>query len=304
MTDEGEFSPQRTAAYRGELPVAGSAPIPCFVLDDGTRVISGRGLTNAIGMKGRGQGVPRIVANRTLAPFISDELKGQLESPIRFIGTTSRAKNPTTGYEATVLHSLCEAILVARDANALKTEQEQRYALYCDALIRAFAKVGIIALVDEATGYQEARAADELNRILEYYVAKELLPWTRKFPPEFYQELFRLRGWDYDMKSVKRPKYVGKLTNQIVYEKLPHPVLEELRRKNPRVTPSGTRRYKHHQLLTSDVGHPHLERHLATVTALMRISSSWREFERHLARAFPEPNAQGELDLELETDEG
>ena len=99
--------------------------------------------------------------------------------------------------------------------------------------------------------------------------------------------------------SAKRPKYVGKLTNQIVYDKLPKGVLEVLRKKNPVVTPSGNRRYKHHQLLTEDVGNPHLERHLATVTALMRISSSWREFERYLARAFPEPGGQEELPLDF-----
>lgn len=292
-------SPARRAEFRGKLPIGDADPIPCFVLDDGTRVISGRGLTNAIGMRGRGSGIDRVATNKTLAPYMSDELRRQLENPIRFIGTTSRTKNPTSAYEATILLSVCEAVLQARDDNALRTEQELRYALFCDALVRSFAKVGIIALIDEATGYQEARDANELHRLLEYYIAKELLPWTRRFPPEFYQEMFRLRGWSYDSMSAKRPKYVGKLTNQIVYDKLPKGVLEELRKKNPVITPNGTRRYKHHQLLTEDVGNSHLERHLATVTALMRISSSWREFERYLARAFPEPGGQEELPLDL-----
>jgi len=292
-------SPRR-AEFRGQLPIGGADPIPCFVLDNGTRVISGRGLTNAIGMRGRGSGIERVITNKTLSPFVSDELREELANPIRFVGTTSRTSNPTSGYEATILLSICEAVLDARDSGALRTEQEIRYGQFCDALVRSFAKVGIIALIDEATGYQEARAADELHRLLEHYIAKELLPWTKRFPPEFYQELFRLRGWKYDSMSVKRPKYVGKLTNQIVYDKLPKGVLEELRRKNPVVNPSGTRRYKHHQFLTQDVGNSHLERHLATVTALMRISPSWREFERHLARAFPEAGGQEELPLELD----
>jgi hypothetical protein len=56
-------------------------------------------------------------------------------------------------------------------------------------LLRAFARVGIVALVDEATGFQDIRARDDLHKILEAYIAKELLPWTKRFPNEFYKEI-------------------------------------------------------------------------------------------------------------------
>lgn len=272
----------------------GDMAIPCYVLKDGRRVISGRGLTLAIGMKGRGSGVIRIPTHPTLGEYMSEELKFALSHPLTFIGSGSPKNNPAAGYEATMLHSLCEVILSAQDAGVLKTEQEQRYAKAASVLMRAFAKVGIIALVDEATGYQAERDRSELQKILSAYIAEELLPWTKRFPDEFYIQLFRLRGWQYQPLNVKRPQYVGRLTNELVYQKLPPGVLDELRLKNP-TDEHGRRKHKHHQFLTDDIGNPHLEKHLAVVITLMKISPTWTIFERHLNRAFPTSNVQLQL---------
>jgi len=286
----------RKATHKGILTI-GNVQIPCFVLEDGTRVISGRGMTTAIGMKGRGQGVARILAHPALKPFINNDLSMAIENPMRIRGGGTQ---PTSGYEATILHDLCQAVLTARDADALKTEQEKRYAHYCDILVRAFARIGIIALVDEATGYQEVRDKDELHRILEAYIAKELLPWTKRFPDEFYMHLFRLWGWQYRPLSIKRPQYVGILTNKLIYEKLPPGVLDELKRKNP-TSQNGRRRHKHHQFLTEDIGNPHLEKQLVSVITLMKVSPNKRNFERLFERAFP---SNPQLELSLPEEEG
>ena len=140
-------------------------------------------------------------------------------------------------------------------------------------------------LVDEVTDFQYIRDKEDLNKILELYIAKELLPWARRLPDEFYRQLFRLRGWQYSPLSVKRPQYVGKLTNELIYERLPLGVLDELRKKNP-VVRSGYRRHRHHQFLTENIGNPHLEKHIASVTTLMRVASNWRKFKSLFEKAF------------------
>jgi len=73
--------------------------------------------------------------------------------------------------------------------------QQEHIAEQREILVRGFARVGIIALVDEATGYQEDRARDALAKILEAFIAKELRKWISTFPIDYYKELFRLRGW-------------------------------------------------------------------------------------------------------------
>ena len=90
---------------------------------------------------------------------------------------------------------------------------------------------------------------------------------------------------------MRKPRIVGKITSQIVYEKLPPGVLEELKAKNP-ADDEGTRKHKHHQFLTEDIGHPHLKDHLLQVIMLMRVSPNWKTFERLIARAFPAPIQQ------------
>ena len=88
--------------------------------------------------------------------------------------------------------------------------------------------IGIIGLVDEATGYQGIRAKRALATILEEFIAEELQPWTKTFPYEFYEEIFRLKGWP-GPDGVKRPSVIGHYTNDIVYARLAPGVLDELK---------------------------------------------------------------------------
>jgi phage protein len=72
------------------------------------------------------------------------------------------------------LADICEAFLEARNSIELSTRQriiaDQR-----EILIRGFARVGITALVDEATGYQYERERDALQSILKAYINEEHL---------------------------------------------------------------------------------------------------------------------------------
>jgi hypothetical protein len=141
-------------------------------------------------------------------------------------------------------------------------------------------------------GYQEDREKNELRRILEAYISGELLAWAERFPKEFYREMFRLQGWQFDPMSVKRPRMVGKLTKALIYKKLPPGVVEELEKKNPPVYDKGYRKYQHHRYLTPGIGNVHLEKQVASVTTLMKISPSWEVFKRHFDAAFPPAEKQ------------
>lgn len=158
---------------------------------------------------------------------------------------------------------------------------------------RGLATVGIIAWIDEATGYQYARDRNELHKILEAYISKELLPWTKRFPDNYYEHLFRLMKWQYSPLSVKRPQLVGKLTNTLIYEQLPPGVLDELKHKNPK-NEKGRRKHKFFQFLTDDIGNPHLEKQIVKVVTLMQISRNWRAFKTFFAQAHPGPQ-QGDM---------
>lgn len=266
----------------------GEMRIPCFVLDDERRVLTGTGMQDSLGIARGGSmvaGLSRLelfASGGRINPFISNALKERVHSPILFL---TPGGQKAYGYEADVLVELCEAVLSARAAGKLQTQQLP-IAQQCELVMRGLARVGIVALVDEATGYQEVRQRDALHKILEAYISPELMPWTRRFPESFYREMFRLHGWTYDPESVKRPGVVGKFTNSYIYEKLPDGVLDELKVINPKGE-TGRRRAAHHQFLTDDIGHPHLERQIAATTAIMRVADDWPMFKKMFDKAYP-----------------
>lgn len=170
---------------------------------------------------------------------------------------------------------ICSAIIDANRAGVFDNDVIVRNA---DIIIHSVAKVGIIALVDEATGYQHERENDELQKILKAYISEELLPWQKRFPDIFYKESFRLNGWDYTVNGIKkRPGIIGKWTNTFVYEELPNGVLEELKNKTPK-SELGNRMNRYHQLLTTDIGEPNLERQINKVITLFQVSDNMKQF--------------------------
>ncbi len=281
----------------------GGIEIQCYVLEDKTRVLSQSGMLAGMNLSRRGfvsldgaAQVPRFAASKAINPYISTDLAARLGSPIEF--QPPGGGRTAYGYHATILVDLCKAILAARDAGVLKTNQAH-VAKRADLLIRGLATVGVIALVDEATGYQEIRERQALATILERFIAEELRPWTKTFPYEFYAQIFRLRDWSEPPKGVgsRGPRVIAKYTNSIVYERLAPGVLDELKLINPKL-PRGGRRHKHHQWFTPDIGHPKLKEHLAAVIALMRASSNWGSFQRMLNLAFPKEGTNIPLPLE------
>lgn len=190
-----------------------------------------------------------------------------------------------SGYNAELLPEVCEVYLKAREAGALSTQQE-RIAAQAEIIMRGLATVGIIALVDEATGFQGIRARDALAKVLEAFIAKELQAYVRTLPPDFYSEIFRLRGLDYPTETVKKPQYFGHLTNDVVYKRLAPGVLDELQSVTPK-DEKGRRKHKYFQRLTSNVGYPKLREHLGSVVTLMKLSSNWDDFARKLDQIHP-----------------
>jgi hypothetical protein len=267
----------------------GDVEIPCYVLEDGRRVLQQTGLIGALNMSHGGSysmGGDRLAkfANQgRLAPYVSKDLIHRTANPIKF---RTPKGSLAYGYEATVLADLCEAVLSARAAGVLQKQQEH-IAKQAEILVRGFARIGIIALVDEATGYQNDRARDALAKILEAFIAKELQAYVQTFPVDYYQELFRLRGLPFPTDTVKRPQYFGILTNDIVYKRLAPGVLDELKRVTPRDEETGRHTQHLFRRLTSNTGYPKLREHLGSVVTIMKLSKSYADFKEKLDLLHP-----------------
>ena len=287
------------ATHTGTLKL-GDLEIDCAVLPDGTRVLSQRGVGRALGrsfggadwrrqdpalsdIPGAGN-LPFFLSAASLFPFISNDLLVLVTKPIQY--RHSKGGGTAFGIAATALPQVCDVWLKAREAGAINKAPQLAVAQKAEVLMRALAHVGIVALVDEATGYQEVRARDALQAYLEKVIRKELAAWVKTFPDEFFQQLYRLKRWPWAGSS-RRPGIVGHYINDLVYSRLGAGVLEELQRKNP-VGPGGRRKAKHTQWLTDDIGHPALAQHMFALIGFMRAEDSWDAFRQRFYRAFPQ----------------
>lgn len=279
--------------HTGILNIAGNE-IQCAVLENEDRIINGTNVLKVFGRKQMGmtkhQGMSPILTSKKLEEYVLPDEIDKLK-PIKYIAKNGRE---VSGYHADAMQILCEVYLRARDAGDL-TDGQQHLAVQADIIIRSLAKTGVIALIDEATGFQYEREKDALQKVLSLYISDEYLKWQRRFPRKFYEEMFRLCGWEFNALTVKRPQYLGKLTNKYVYELLPSGVLEKLRDLNP-LNKNGNRTRKHHQHLTEEVGQVHLERHLTKIITLMEISDDFNQLDNHVNKVFREID---QLSLEL-----
>jgi hypothetical protein len=293
------------ASHEGTLKIGGSS-LTAAVLPNGMRVLTQGTFLRAIGRSrspkaGTGvlatvDGVSTFLQAEILKPFVSEELM-KTTTPVFFRDKQGRR---AVGYDAELLPAVAEVYLKLRDAceqSGLRIPRQYRHIIRaCDAVLRALAKVGIVALVDEATGYQEVRDRLALQAILDTYLRKELAAWAKRFPDEFYQQIFRLKKWEWRGMAINRPQVVGKYTIDLVYSRLAPGLLKELETRNP-VTKTGSRKVRHHQWLTEDVGDPALAQHLYAVLTLMRIANSWDELKRMVNRAFPKREDSMQLKL-------
>lgn len=273
--------------------------IPCAVLRDATRLLSETGIINALGLyrsgavhtrekeaADGGAQLPLFVANKNLKPFIDLDLADVLKRPIWYRPETGpNAGTLHKGVRAELLPKICNVWLKARDAGAIRGVRQELVIINADIIQRGLAEVGITALVDEATGFQDARARDALAKILEQFVAKEIQQYVKLFPLAYFKGLCRLRGVPFS-RDMRLPRYFGHLTNNIIYARLAPGVLPEVQRKNPTV--NGRRKNKNYNWLTPNVGHPKVLQLLGSVTTLMELAGDdYNKFMELLDRFHP-----------------
>jgi hypothetical protein len=283
------------ATHAGRLRIAGREII-CAVLDDGTRVLNQETFLTAIGRAAKAKAgtgstrmnqvdeLPPFLAAKNLKPFIYDDLRRSTSPVIYRTETGGRA----FGYKADLLPEVCKVYIRADEAGQSNKGQAHIVAA-CRIIHDALSKVGIIALVDEATGYQYERLRDELQRILERYVSKELARYSRVFEQDFYEHIHRLKGWKYNPDSTKRSHAIARLTVDLTYDRIHPDLLKELKQVRKE---KGKSFQKLHQWLTADPtgGHPRLKQHAEGVTALLSVAKNWLQFQDWIDRRYPKVN--------------
>ncbi|EMS8795808.1 hypothetical protein KK001_07450 [Enterobacter roggenkampii] len=272
-----------------------STGVSCAVLPDGRRVVSmqgNNGLAETFGVSvgskmprwvpgGEKGQLPYVLQATELQPYISEELRDAISEPIVFKNTSG--VGAAYGLDATLLPELCEVWLAAEKDGALKQRHHLNTARKAEALYKALARVGAVALVDEATGYQKERERDELAKLLEQFIAKEMRPWVKVYPPEFFEELCRLRGVPFKA-NMRKPQYFGHLVNNITYDRMAPDLKAILKEERAKANKQGA---KMHQFLSEGVGNEMLQKRFAGIVTLMKVCDNYDDFIELLDRVHP-----------------
>lgn len=266
--------------HQGKI-IIGDLELDCAVLDNGKRVITESSAFKIVGRQRKGRKkqmdhLPAFLNAKNLQVYVSEDFSnGTFE-----LEYLSPKGSKCKGYEATFIPKVCQVYLEARRSGIL-TPQQLPMASQAEIVVQALSQIGIIALVDESSGYEKQRENNELQKLFSKFIAQELQPWVKRFPPEFFAHLKRFYGLE-EMK--KTPKFFGCLINRWVYKELSPEIHEELKRLNP-VMESGNRKHCHHQLLTQDIGCPALNKQIQKVTTLLSVSDSKEDFEKLLEKS-------------------
>ncbi len=272
---EGEVLPPSPFAKHRGVMTLGDTPIDVYVLDTGDRVLSMRGAVKA--MTGQDAGnLVEYLSVQSLKGFINKDLV-LVETKDFFIpGTQFRGK----GITAEQFEAILTGYVRALGAGKLSTERQREIATACAILSTSFLKSGIVALIDEATGYQYERAADALQVKLQAYIAEELRDWEKTFPDELWEQFGRLTKWKGSLHS--RPKWWGHLVNELIYEALDPDVAKYLKDNKPK--PFHGQNY--HQWLSEDVGLKALIPHIYKIIGMAEKCSDMRELRDAVAAKY------------------
>lgn len=291
-----------TVLLGGKLTLGG-IHVDCYVTEDGERLIAGRGMQDVLklvdedvpGVQKPGSRLTRLLNNKELKPLIykNKSLDHFLPKKRRYLGRI------IAGFNAEMLVDICEGMLDARSQGKLKTSRQSIIAAQCELIMRGLAKTGIVALIDEATGFQSLRPADGLRNYFDKILKKDMAVWFKRFPDEYYENIYKLKGWDWPGMAKNRYSVVGTYTNDLVWERIVPGLKEELNKRNPKNS-KGYRNHKHHQWLNDETGDKLFSAQMFTILALQRAclnksGNKWNHFIRMMDEILPKKGSTIDL---------
>jgi len=282
------------ARWRGMLNIVG-LDVPCYLLDDGQKIIGRTAATELLtGIKGGG-GLEKYIGVKALEPFINRDLVLERLVPFR-LPEVEGLERAVKGLPADLMIEVCQGFVAAlqssfdpKSPHTRLTDRQMQMAMQASAFLSACAKVGLEALIDEATGYQYDRAEDALQVKLRAFIAEELRGWEKTFPDELWAEFGRLTGWKGSLHS--RPKWWGKLVIELIYDTLDSDIAEYLSKNKP---PSGIH---WHRQLTENIGVRALVSRCYEIVGMAKDCKDMRELRDKVALHYGKRIVQFTLSL-------
>ena len=255
----------------------GDVEIECYVLEDGTRVLTQATCLQALGRHPKAnvrregeEQLPAILQGKAINPFISAEVRERADQSH---SCCLRAVEP-----AATTPSCCPLCATSISRPVPPTRCPRTKSMWQSRRRSS----------SEAWRGSESSHSSTRQRAIRS-TARQMLSrrsWRRTSrrscspgcipsPTSSTGRCSDSRQLQFPKDSVSRPPYFGHLTNDVVYSRpLPPECLKNLRPR--RRGPSGRHKEQLHRRLSTDLGHPKLREHLAAVVAVMKRATTGR----------------------------
>lgn len=284
---------------RAPLTVGAFCNLDCANVLDGKkvlRVISWQSFLSIIGVSSHTKGSLMLFVRFLMQPGIHSSLSARIIDKISNGYLIKEDVGEARFVDARVITDFCRLILSLRRVGKLAGRYLE-YATNCERFMLGLADVGLVALIDEATGYDKVKRRNEYREIFNNFIRAEHSEWVKEFSDSFFDSIYKVYRLEKTGKN--HPSFFGGLINRYIYYPLANShgaILEKLQEKDP-VVNCGGRRYRLHQFLTDEIGKPTLRKHINQVEALLLISSDKAAFRRNFKKLFPQPKDQMEFDF-------
>lgn len=276
------------AMFSGVLTI-GDGSIPSYVLEGGIRVFSTTGLIKSLGFK-HNANADEIFKSKQIQPYLPSiadrQIRGNLIEFYTDKGTLAK------GYDVERFIEICQAYSQALEEGKLIFPRHLEAAKKANAILRACSKIGIIALVDEVTGYQYARAENELQFKLKLYLSEEMRGWEKTFPDDLWIQFARLTHWS-GTPTKNRPRHWGYFVMDLIYRSLDPDVAKYLKENKP----EPKRGQNYHQWFNEDYGVKKLREHINRIIGMAQAADSISELKQKVAFYYKKEPLQLEIFL-------
>lgn len=254
----GEPETMPKAIASGKLRI-GEKIVECHVLDDGRRVLD---TSQAMALFGASKNrmfrrllgrIPNISKDLTLHPSIAFHRKE---------GGTANA------YEGTFIMDVCLAYQTAF-LQGLLHHFQRPIAMEAMGIVAAYAKIGMDAAIDEATGYQVLRPGDYLEKKAIKLLREFKAAWQRCWTEDVVAAFCKLYGKPYSV----NPKFMQPVAGKVYNILMGAETMGVLRARNPLPRKNDN----HHQYFRDHV-RAVLDRELHAIAVLAKTSPSKDRF--------------------------
>lgn len=237
--------------------------IDCYVLDDGRRVLSQRGIVRQIVGHDKTGYIDRYLDAVTDA----EAKKGLAHNAFEFL---SGGGTRCIGREAKDVAAMANVFVVAALEGRLAPEQ-MHMAVNANRILAALATIALEALVDEVTGYQEERSKDFLQDRLALLVQDDPAAYKKLWTSSLVRTLCRTFRVAHDP-SVGFPIFLTGIAGKLYDMILTSDVVDAVREKDPHA--NGVKYFQH----LTERGRAVLASELSVVETLAIQSANKDEF--------------------------